>query len=77
MCAEQKGRTIHLLKQSSKPVPQERKRRKIELKGTFQQFVQMQEEQKREENEAEAAAGEQFRADQNAAINNNKAAAIN
>ena len=46
MCAEQKGRTIHLLKQSSKPVPQERKRRKIELKGTFQQFMQMQEEQK-------------------------------
>jgi len=47
-CAEQKGRTLHLLKQSSKPVPQERKRRQIALKGTFQQFKQMQEEQKHE-----------------------------
>ena len=37
----------------------------------------MHEEQKREETEAEAAAGEQFRADQNAAINNDYAAAIN
>jgi len=37
-------------------VPQERKRRKIDLKGTLEQFVQMQEEQKREETEEEAAA---------------------
>ena len=58
-------------------MPQERKRRKIDLKGTFQQFVQMQEEQKREETEAEAAAGSQTQADQNAAINNNQVAAIN
>ena len=37
----------------------------------------MQEEQKREETEAEAAAASQIQADQNAAINNNQAAAIN
>ena len=37
----------------------------------------MQEEQKREESEAEAAAADQLQADQNAAINNNQAAAIN
>jgi len=36
-------------------VPQERKRRKIELKGTFQQFIEIKEEQKREETEAKAA----------------------
>ena len=41
-----------MLKQSSKPVPQERKRRQIELKGTLQQFKQVQEEQKQEESEA-------------------------
>ena len=58
-------------------MPQERKRRKIDLKGTFQQFVQMQEEQKREETEAEAAAASQIQTDQNVAINNNQAAAIN
>ena len=65
------------MKQSSKPVPQERKRRKIGLKGTYEQFLQMQEEQKREETEVEAAATNQIQADQNAAINNNQAAAIN
>ena len=54
-CVEHKGRTIHLLKQSSKPVPQERKRRKISLFGTFEQFKQAQEEQKQEESEAEMA----------------------
>ena len=59
------------MKQSSKPVPQERKRRKIDLKGTFEQFLQIQEEQKREETEAEVAAANQNQADQNAAINNN------
>jgi hypothetical protein len=47
------------LKQSAKPAPQERKRRKIELKGTFEQFLQIQEEQKREETEEEAAAANQ------------------
>ena len=30
---EQKGTTIHLLKHSSKPVPQERKRRKLNIYG--------------------------------------------
>ena len=40
-----------MLKQSSKPVPQERKRRQIALKGTLQQFKQVQEEQKQEESE--------------------------
>ena len=37
----------------------------------------MQEEQKREETEAEAAATDQIQADQNADINNNQATAIN
>ena len=58
-------------------MPQERKRRKIELKGTFQQFVQMQEEQKREETEAEAAAANQIRADLNAVANNVQSTNIN
>ena len=48
-----------------------RKRRKIDLKGTFQQFLEMQEEQKREETEAEAAAASQVQADQNDPINDN------
>ena len=48
-------------------MPQLRKRRKIEIKGTFEQFLQMQEEQKREETEAEAAAASQIQADQHAA----------
>ena len=51
---------VHLLKQRSNPVPQERKRRKIELKGTFEQFLQSQEEHKKEETEAEAAAADHF-----------------
>ena len=29
---------MHLLKQSSKPIPQERKRRKIQLAGTLSQY---------------------------------------
>ena len=32
------GKTIHLIKKASKPVPQERKRRKISLMGTLQEF---------------------------------------
>ena len=53
MYIEHKGRTLHLLKAKSKPVPQQRKRRKIELLGTFDQFKQSQEEFKQEESEAE------------------------
>ena len=53
MHIEHKGRTLHLLKAKSKPVPQQRKRRKIELLGTFDQFKQSQEEFKQEESEAE------------------------
>ncbi len=37
-CAATKGRTVHLLKASSKAIPQERKRRKIDLAGTPQQW---------------------------------------
>jgi len=48
-----------LLKQSSKPVPQERKRRKIDLFGTYDQFKQAQEEQKQEESEAQMAMAQQ------------------
>ena len=38
MSIERKGNTLHLLKQKSKAVPQERKRRKISLAGTPQQW---------------------------------------
>ena len=55
-------------------MPQERKRRKIEIKGSLQQFMQVQEEQKREEAEAEVAAANQMEPAQNAAINNDQAA---
>jgi hypothetical protein len=51
--AENKGRTIHLLKERSKPVPQERKRRKIDIMGTFEQYSQGKEERKGEEAEAD------------------------
>ena len=37
-------------------MPQERKRRKIELMGTFEQFMEVKEEKKKEETEEEAAA---------------------
>ena len=46
---EHKGRTLHLLKSSSKPVPQQRKRKKISLYGTFEQYKEAQEEQKQED----------------------------
>ncbi len=36
---EKRGRTIHLLKQASKPVPRTRKRRKIELADTPLEFA--------------------------------------
>jgi len=36
---EKRGRTIHLLKQVSKPVPKTRKRRKIELAATPVEFA--------------------------------------
>ena len=55
ICAEHKGRTIHLLKASSKPVPQERKRRKVSLLGTYEEYKHMKEESKQEE-----PAGEEF-----------------
>ena len=50
---EHKGKTLHLLKASSKPVPQQRKRRKIDILGTYEQFTQQREEHKQEESEAE------------------------
>jgi len=55
VCTEHKGRTVHLLKASSKPVPQERKRRKIDIAGTFQEYKSAMEEQKQEEPAAEEA----------------------
>ena len=39
MCLEKRGRTIHLLKQQSKPVPQNRKRRKIALATTPEEYI--------------------------------------
>ena len=53
--AEHKGRTIHLLKQASKPVPQIRKRRKIDAKGTFEEYLTAREESKHEESQADVA----------------------
>ena len=38
MSVERKGNTLHLLKQRSKAVPQERKRRKVSLAGTPHQW---------------------------------------
>ena len=46
---DQKGRTVHLLKQRSKPVPQQKKRRKIDLLGTFEQYKHAVEERKQGE----------------------------
>ena len=46
---DQKGRTVHLLKQRSKPVPQQTKRRKIDLLGTFEQYKHAVEERKQGE----------------------------
>jgi hypothetical protein len=40
LCAESKGRTLHLLKQRSKPVPQQRKRRKVEIFATPLEYIQ-------------------------------------
>ena len=53
-CIEKKGRTLHLLKASSKPVPQARGRRKVDLLGTFDQFRQQHEEHKQEESMRES-----------------------
>ena len=39
MVIEKRGRTIHLLKQVSKPVPKTRKRRKIDLAATPKEFA--------------------------------------
>ena len=39
MVLEKRGRTIHLLKQVSKPVPKTRNRRKIALAATPQEFA--------------------------------------
>ena len=52
---ERKGKIIHLLKKSSKPIPQKRKRRKIDLFGTYEQFKAAQEETKQEEPESAIA----------------------
>jgi hypothetical protein len=37
-CTESKGRTVHLLKASSKPIAVARKRRKIQVIGSLSQF---------------------------------------
>ena len=59
-----------MLKKISKPVPQVRPRRKINLMGTFEQFKQAQEEHKKEETEAEAAQSDKILAAPRAFINN-------
>ena len=77
MCTESKGRTIHLLKKNSKPVPQVRPRRKIDLKGTFSQYKQAQEEHKREETEEEAAKSDNILTVPRSFINNDGSANVN
>ena len=52
---EHKGRTLHLLKSSSKPVPQQRKRRKVEILGTFDQYKTQKEEFKQSDSASEVA----------------------
>ena len=47
LSVERTGKTIYLLKKASKPVPQDRKRRKIDLLATPQEFKAQQEESKR------------------------------
>ena len=52
---EHKGRTIHLLKSASKSVPADRKRRKIAIQGSLQQFQQAAGQQMAEEPAADIA----------------------
>ncbi len=52
-----KGKTIHLLKMASKPVPQERKRRKISIIATPKEFLAAKEEVKREDEDMPSARG--------------------
>ena len=66
-----------MLKKNSKPVPQTRPRRKIDLMGTFAQFKQAQEEQKKEETEAEAAQSNNLLSAPSAFINNDGSANVN
>jgi hypothetical protein len=40
LCVVTKGRTLHLLKKRSKPVSQQRKRRKVEIFATPLEYVQ-------------------------------------
>ena len=47
------GRTVHLLKQKSKPNMQERKRRKIQLMATPQQYKGAAEERKQDRGDAD------------------------
>ena len=49
------GQDDHLLKQASKPVPQIRKRRKIDAKGTFEEYLTAREESKHEESQVDVA----------------------
>ena len=51
-------------------MPRQRKRRKIDLLGTFEQFVSSQEERKQEESEADAANANQVQLAHNEHINN-------
>jgi hypothetical protein len=37
---EKPGKTLHLLKSKSKPAPSEKKRKKVELLGPFEKYVE-------------------------------------
>ena len=50
---EHRGRTLHLLKSCSKPVPEQRKRRKVAILGSFEQYQIQQEEHKQSESASE------------------------
>ena len=66
-----------MLKKISKPVPQVRPRRKINLMGTFEQFKQAQEEHKKEETEEEAAQSNSLLSAPRPFINNDGSANVN
>lgn len=65
-----------MLKKNSKPVPQIRRRRKIDLMGTFTEYKQAQEEKKREETEEEAAKSNNILTAPRPLINNEGSANI-
>ena len=53
MLTEKPGKTLHLLKANSKPVPVGRKRRKIAAAGTFDEYLQSKKKQASDQSPAD------------------------